>query len=231
MATVMRGFGFPLGDDRQCRYRTGRPRVTCTAGCSRRWCFGIAVAAIGCRAGLGHRPRPARRRLSATAAVVGGIVADHRAGWRVRPDLLSAEPVSGDPIIRVDRRRRSASARAAIFRDVSFTVASGRDIRDPRRVGLRQVNLMRQLIGLLPPSAGRIEIFGAPSRAPQGDVALREVQRRMGVMFQSGALFGSMTLLENVMLPLEMFTDLPPEGREAVARVKLGLVGLATPPC
>ena len=48
----------------------------------------------------------------------------------------------------------------------------------------------------------------------------------MGVMFQSGALFGSMSLLENVMLPLEMFTDLPPEGREAVARVKLGLVGL-----
>jgi phospholipid/cholesterol/gamma-HCH transport system ATP-binding protein len=46
-------------------------------------------------------------------------------------------------------------------------------------------------------------------------------------MFQSGALFGSMTLLENVMLPLEMFTDLPLEGREAVARVKLGLVGLA----
>jgi phospholipid/cholesterol/gamma-HCH transport system ATP-binding protein len=46
-------------------------------------------------------------------------------------------------------------------------------------------------------------------------------------MFQSGALFGSMTLLENVMLPLEMFTDLPPEGRETVARVKLGLVGLA----
>jgi phospholipid/cholesterol/gamma-HCH transport system ATP-binding protein len=46
-------------------------------------------------------------------------------------------------------------------------------------------------------------------------------------MFQSGALFGSMTLLENVMLPLEMYTGLPREGREAVARLKLGLVGLA----
>ena len=57
-----------------------------------------------------------------------------------------------------------------------------------------------------------------------------EVQRKIGVMFQSGALFGSMTLLENVMLPLEMFTDLPADGREAVARVKLGLVGLATQP-
>ena len=49
----------------------------------------------------------------------------------------------------------------------------------------------------------------------------------IGVMFQSGALFGSMTLLENVMLPLQMFTDLPPDGCEAVARVKLALVGLA----
>ncbi len=46
-------------------------------------------------------------------------------------------------------------------------------------------------------------------------------------MFQSGALFGSMTLLENVLLPLEIFSGLPADAREAVARVKLGLVGLA----
>ncbi len=92
--------------------------------------------------------------------------------------------------------------------------------------GCGKSTLMKQLIGLLTPSAGRIEIFGRTITGPHGDVALREVQRKMGVMFQSGALFGSMSLLENVMLPLEMFTDLPPEGREAVARVKLGLVGL-----
>jgi phospholipid/cholesterol/gamma-HCH transport system ATP-binding protein len=53
------------------------------------------------------------------------------------------------------------------------------------------------------------------------------VLKRIGVMFQGGALFGSMTLLENVMLPLEMHTDLRPRAREAIARVKLGLVGLA----
>ena len=53
------------------------------------------------------------------------------------------------------------------------------------------------------------------------------VLRRIGVMFQSGALFGSMTLLENVMLPLEMNTELPAEARREVARLKLGLVGLA----
>ena len=78
-------------------------------------------------------------------------------------------------------------------------------------------------IGLVSPgrSAGRGRRYSM-----RDILALREVQRKMGVMFQSGALFGSMSLLENVMLPLEMFTDLPPEGCEAVARVKLGLVGL-----
>ena len=86
---------------------------------------------------------------------------------------------------------------------------------------------MKQLIGLLKPSAGRIQIFDRTITGPDGDAALGEVQRRMGVMFQSGALFGSMNLLENVMLPMEMFTNLPPDAREVVARVKLGLVGLA----
>ena len=77
--------------------------------------------------------------------------------------------------------------------------------------GCGESTLMKQLIGLLTPSAGRIEIFGHESPG-RGEAALHDVQRRMGVMFQSGALFGSMNLLENVMLPLEMFTDLPPEG-------------------
>ena len=56
---------------------------------------------------------------------------------------------------------------------------------------------------------------------------LAAARREFGVMFQSGALFGSMTLLENITLPLEMFTAMPQPAREAVARVKLGLVGLA----
>jgi phospholipid/cholesterol/gamma-HCH transport system ATP-binding protein len=93
--------------------------------------------------------------------------------------------------------------------------------------GCGKSTLMRQLIGLLHPSSGQIALFGRAITGPDHEAALSEEQRHIGVMFQSGALFGSMTLLENVMLPLEMFTDLPLEGREAVARVKLGLVGLA----
>jgi len=133
--------------------------------------------------------------------------------------------VSDDPIIRVDRVAQRFGTRT-IYRDVSFTVETGEVFVILGGSGCGKSTLMKQIIGLLEPSAGSIAIFGHRITGPQGAAALHEVQRRMGVMFQSGALFGSMSLLENVMLPLEMFTDLPPEGREAVARVKLGLVGL-----
>ena len=109
-----------------------------------------------------------------------------------------------------------------IFEDVSFRVNGGEVFAILGGSGCGKSTLMKQLIGLLPPSRGRIEILGQDlARAREA------VRRAIGVMFQSGALFGSMSLLENVMLPLEVFTTLPREGREAVARVKLGLVGLA----
>jgi phospholipid/cholesterol/gamma-HCH transport system ATP-binding protein len=133
--------------------------------------------------------------------------------------------VSDEPIIEMDHVAQRFGSRT-IFRDVSLRVY-------PREIfvilggsGCGKSTLMKQLIGLLVPSAGRISLFGEAITGPKRETALHTEQRRIGVMFQSGALFGSMTLLENVMLPLEMFTTLPPEGREVVARVKLGLVGL-----
>ena len=110
-----------------------------------------------------------------------------------------------------------------IFQDVSFTVAAGEVFVILGGSGCGKSSLMKLMIGLRPPSAGRIAVHGIDL----ADASQRaQVLRRIGVMFQSGALFGSMTLLENVMLPLQMYTDLPPDGCAAVARVKLGLVGL-----
>jgi phospholipid/cholesterol/gamma-HCH transport system ATP-binding protein len=134
--------------------------------------------------------------------------------------------VNRDPVIRVNGVAQRFGARV-IFRDVTFSVYAGEVFVILGGSGCGKSTLMKQLIGLLTPSAGRIEMFGHVITGADGEAALQDVQRRIGVMFQSGALFGSMNLLENVMLPLEMFTELPPEGREAVARVKLGLVGLA----
>jgi phospholipid/cholesterol/gamma-HCH transport system ATP-binding protein len=114
-----------------------------------------------------------------------------------------------------------------LYRDVSFTVEAGEVFVILGGSGSGKSTLMKQLIGLLPPAAGEIEIAGYRVTAPGAATAREVVQRQIGVMFQSGALFGSMSLLENVMLPLEIFTDLPASARDAVARVKLGLVGLA----
>jgi phospholipid/cholesterol/gamma-HCH transport system ATP-binding protein len=109
-----------------------------------------------------------------------------------------------------------------IYRDVTFRVSTGEVFVILGGSGSGKSTLMKQLIGLLPPSAGRVEVLGTDMYRKRGDVL-----RRIGVMFQSGALFGSMTLLDNVMLPLQMYSDIPPRGVADIARVKLGLVGLA----
>ena len=130
--------------------------------------------------------------------------------------------MTGTPVIVVDQVAQRFGART-IFREVSFSVAEREVFVILGGSGSGKSTLMKLLIGLSQPSSGSIEVLGHATADP---VARGAMRRQIGVMFQSGALFGSMTLLENVMLPLEMFTGLPPEGREAVARVKLGLVGL-----
>ena len=109
-----------------------------------------------------------------------------------------------------------------IFQDVSFTVAQGEVFAILGGSGCGKSTLMRQAIGLLPPTAGRVRVLGH-------DVATQTqaVRRQIGVLFQSGALFGSLTLLENVVLPLRTLTDLPQDACTAIARVKLAQVGLA----
>ena len=124
-------------------------------------------------------------------------------------------------VIRVEGLSRSFGPRT-LFRGVSFTVQSGEIFVILGGSGCGKSTLLRMLVGLLPPTEGRIEVLGGDMA--RADVALRT---KVGVMFQMGALFGSMTLLENVMLPLEMHTDLPEAARESVARTKLALVGLA----
>jgi phospholipid/cholesterol/gamma-HCH transport system ATP-binding protein len=85
--------------------------------------------------------------------------------------------------------------------------------------------LLRSIIGLMRPSAGRIEILGQdPERLDDaGREALRE---RMGVLFQDGALFSSLTVAENIEVPLRERYAMPPHLFDELAELKLGLVGL-----
>jgi phospholipid/cholesterol/gamma-HCH transport system ATP-binding protein len=86
--------------------------------------------------------------------------------------------------------------------------------------GTGKSTLLRFLIGLEPPIAGEIDIVG------RGQPDLEDGLPPFGVMFQAGALFGSLTVGENVALPLEEWTDLPGDAIAAIARAKLKLVGL-----
>lgn len=113
-----------------------------------------------------------------------------------------------------------------LFRDVTFEVRKGEVFVILGGSGCGKSTLLKLLIGLYRPSEGEIRILGENLDAARGRER-RELLSRLGVMWQSGALFGSMTLLENVMLPLEEHTRLPRAAREEVARVKLGLVGLS----
>jgi phospholipid/cholesterol/gamma-HCH transport system ATP-binding protein len=85
--------------------------------------------------------------------------------------------------------------------------------------GCGKSTMLRYLIGLEKPATGEITIDGRPNEIEVG-------RPRYGVMVQSGALLGSMTVGENIALPLQAWTELPPEAVWAVVQAKLRLVGL-----
>ena len=112
-----------------------------------------------------------------------------------------------------------------IQRDVSFEVWRGEVFGILGGSGSGKSTLLKVLFGLHPPLHGRVLLEGEDLTAARGAARAR-LLRRFGVMYQSGALFGSMTVLENVRLPLDEFTDLDIEERELVALAKLDQVGL-----
>jgi phospholipid/cholesterol/gamma-HCH transport system ATP-binding protein len=112
-----------------------------------------------------------------------------------------------------------------ILRDVSFEVQRSDVFVVIGGSGAGKSTLLRSLIGLLDPVAGDVCYQG--ESLVQADAAARErLLRRFGVLFQSGALWSSMSLAENVALPLEELTDLSRSEIDELVELKLSLVGL-----
>jgi len=112
-----------------------------------------------------------------------------------------------------------------LLQDVSFDVRRGEVFVILGGSGCGKSTLLKHMIGLYPPKTGRVLIDG-DDIVSADDATLHRILRKIGVMYQSGALFGSMTLLENVRLPLEEYTDLDNEAIDLIGRMKLELVGL-----
>jgi phospholipid/cholesterol/gamma-HCH transport system ATP-binding protein len=130
-----------------------------------------------------------------------------------------------EPVIRVEGLSAAYGGRV-VFRDVTFDVRRGEVFVILGGSGCGKSTLLKHLIGLYRPATGTIRILGEDLVSASGEARGR-LLRRIGVMYQGGALFGGLTLLENVCLPLEEYTDLPPEARVVAARAKLALVGLS----
>ena len=105
-------------------------------------------------------------------------------------------------------------------KDLSFEVKEGEIFAILGGSGSGKSTLLRFLVGLEPVTKGLVEVDG------RRNIDLDAGRPPFGVMFQAGALFGSSTVGENVELPLEEWTDLPPDAITAVAKAKLRLVGL-----
>lgn len=112
-----------------------------------------------------------------------------------------------------------------VLEDLSFEVRRGEVFVILGTSGCGKTTLLRNMIGLEVPLAGRVLIGGDDVVSAEGEER-RRLLRRFGVMFQNGALFGSLTLIENVRLPLEEFTQLNNDAIDLIARMKLQLVGL-----
>jgi len=112
-----------------------------------------------------------------------------------------------------------------ILHDINFSVRRGEIFMILGGSGSGKSTLLKNMIGLYPAMAGRVVIGGEDIVGAHGP-ARERILHKFGVMYQGGALFGSMTLASNVSLPLEEWTRLPAEARSLLARLKLQQVGL-----
>jgi phospholipid/cholesterol/gamma-HCH transport system ATP-binding protein len=113
-----------------------------------------------------------------------------------------------------------------IQRDLNFSIHRGDVFVIMGGSGCGKSTLLRHLVGLKPPSQGRV-FYGEISFWEADPSEQDRIMRRIGILYQSGALWSSMTLAENVALPLKQYTSLTPPQIQEVVSLKLSLVGLS----
>ncbi|HJX26215.1 MAG TPA: ABC transporter ATP-binding protein [Chthoniobacterales bacterium] len=132
--------------------------------------------------------------------------------------------MNSEPIIEVADLVRKFGDRAVI-NDVSLQVHRGETMVIMGGSGCGKSTLLRHIIGSMKPTSGSVKIFGQEVTS-MNEQEIISVRRRFGMLFQSGALLASLTVGENVALPLLEHTDNSPDEIEEIVRDKLRMVGL-----
>jgi phospholipid/cholesterol/gamma-HCH transport system ATP-binding protein len=120
---------------------------------------------------------------------------------------------------------RAAYGGRTVVQDLTFDVMAGEVFVIGGGSGCGKSTVLKHMIGLYAPASGQILIDGDDLTAATGPERQR-ILRKIGVAFQGGALFGNMTVLQNICLPLREFTDVDHQMASMIALAKLRLVGL-----
>ena len=131
---------------------------------------------------------------------------------------------NGETIIEVNRLVREFGDRT-VLDDISFNVHRGDTLVIMGSSGCGKSTLLRHMIGAMKPTSGCVKLFGEEITA-MTERDLERVRLRFGMLFQSGALLASLTVGENVALPLLQHTDKPPDEIQEIVKQKLQMVGL-----
>lgn len=139
---------------------------------------------------------------------------------------MTAPTFDGDAVIRVRGLRNSFGEDQVVHDGLDLDVKRGEIIGVVGGSGTGKSVLMRSIIGLQQPDAGSIEVFGEPVLDCDPEQAI-EIRRRWGVLFQGGALFSTLTVAENVQVPLrEFYPNLDQQLLDEIAAYKVVMTGL-----
>jgi len=137
--------------------------------------------------------------------------------------------VSGQPAIRIEGLC-TRFGQLVVHDGLDLEVCRGEVMGVVGGSGTGKSMLLRQILGLLRPDEGRVEVLDQ-DLAGLSDHARRELQARQGVLFQDGALFSSLTVAQNIQMPLRERLAMPEHLLDALAGLKLALVGLPLDAC
>ena len=133
------------------------------------------------------------------------------------------------PVIRI-HGLRTQFGRNVIHDGLDLDVRRGEIMGVVGGSGSGKSVLLRTVIGLNRQSAGTVEVFGQDTgKLDEG--GMRRLKMRWGVLFQDGALFSSLTVAQNVQVPLREYTDLPQTLIDDITRIKIAMVGLPSDAC